>query len=220
MAGTNLKSKNLTWLIGILAFDVLCLGLAVSQGSVADFASAQSLKLRAALITLLPVPALLLSSLLPSNFKATLVFWRWQHPLPGARAFSVHAPADPRIAMDRLRKNIGEFPQDPQGQNSRWYALYREVQAEPSVHDSHGNFLLFRDLAAVSLLLAIVLPWPLLGFGFAPGLTAGIAAALFCQYLLAAQAGRVAGVRMVRNVLALHASLKPAARTRTTKAKE
>jgi len=220
MAVSTLKGKNLTWLVAALAFDAIVLWLFASQAPVTELASAQSLARRAALVSLLTVPALLLSSLLSSNFKAVLVFWRWRHPLPGARAFSVHAPADPRIALDRLRKNVGEFPQDPREQNSRWYALYREVQAEASVCDSHGQYLLFRDLAGVSLLLTLAVPLALLAMAGATGIVLGTAAFFLGQYLLAAQAGRVAGVRMVRNVLALHASLKPAPRTRTTKAKE
>lgn len=220
MAVSTLKGKNLTWLVAALAFDAIVLWLFASQAPVTELASAQSLARRAVLVSLLTVPALLLSSLLSSNFKAVLVFWRWRHPLPGARAFSVHAPADPRIALDRLRKNVGEFPQDPREQNSRWYALYREVQAEASVCDSHGQYLLFRDLAGVSLLLTLAVPLALLAMAGATGIVLGTAAFFLGQYLLAAQAGRVAGVRMVRNVLALHASLKPAPQTRTTKAKE
>ena len=220
MAANSLKGKNLTWLVAALAFDAIVLWLLATQGTVAELTSAQSLAKRAALVTLLPVPALLLSSLLSSNLKAILVFWRWQHPLPGARAFSVHAPADPRIALDRLRKNIGEFPQDPREQNSRWYALYREVQSEASVQDSHGQYLLFRDLAAVSLLLALAAPMALLVAHSATSIVLGTAAFFLTQFLLAAQAGRVAGVRMVRNVLALHASLKPAVRARTPKPKD
>lgn len=217
---TSLKSKNLTWLVGILAFDVLCIIAAAAQATFSDLANAKSLALRASLITLLPVPALLLSLLLPSNLKASLVFWRWQHPLPGARAFTVHAPADPRIALDRLRKNVGEFPAAPAEQNSRWYGLYRDVQNEPSVDDSHCNYLLFRDLAAISLLLAIGLPVLLLMLGHTSTLAGMAAAGFLIQYAVAVQAGRLAGVRMVRNVLAIHASLKPTARTRTIKAKE
>ena len=220
MASTTLKGKNLGWLIGVLAFDAVVLWLIAKQGTVVDLTGAKSLAMRASLITLLPVPALLLSSLLSSNFKAVLVFCRWQHPLPGARAFSVHAPADPRIALDRLRKNVGEFPQDPREQNGRWYALYREVQDQASVRDSHGQYLLFRDLAGVSLLLTLAVPLVLLAVASATSIVLGTAAFFLGQYLLAAQAGRVAGVRMVRNVLALHASLKPTAGTRTTKAKE
>lgn len=220
MASTTLKGKNLGWLIGVLAFDAVGLWLMATQGSIAGLTSAKSLAMRASLITLLPVPALLLSSLLPSNFKAVLVFCRWQHPLPGARAFSVHAQADPRIALDRLRKNVGEFPQDPREQNSRWYALYREVGDEASVRDSHSNYLLFRDLTTVSALLAMAVPLVLALMGSTATLALSAMAFFLIQQLLAAQAGRVAGVRMVRNVLALHANLKPPARTRTTKAKE
>jgi len=218
MAAITLKGKNLTWLVATLAFDAIVLWLVSSQASVTELASAQSLAKRAVLVTLLPMPALLLSSLLSSNLKAVLVFWRWQHPLPGARAFTVHAPADPRIALDRLCKNVGEFPQDAYEQNSRWYALYREVQSEASVQDSHGQYLLFRDLAGVSLLLTMGVPLVLLAVASATSIVLGTAMFFLGQYLLAAQAGRVAGVRMVRNVLALHASLKPAARTRTAKA--
>lgn len=220
MAASTLKGKNLIWLVGILAFDVVCIVAAVSQSSLSDLANTESLALRASLITLLPAPALILSSLLPSNLKASLVYWRWQHPLPGARAFSVHSPADPRIGLEQLRRNIGEFPQAPDEQNSRWYAMYREVHKEQSVEDSHRNYLLFRDLSAVSLLLAAALPMLLLAFGHKGTLATVVGAGFLIQYIVAAQAGRVAGVRMVRNVLAIHASIKPPASNETTKAKQ
>jgi hypothetical protein len=44
-----------------------------------------------------------LASDLDAMTKARLVFWRWQHPPPGSRAF-VHAKADTRINVPALRQ--------------------------------------------------------------------------------------------------------------------
>jgi len=43
---------------------------------------------------------ILLSGLLKNDAKATLVFWRTQHPLPGCRAFTEHHAKDHRVDPD------------------------------------------------------------------------------------------------------------------------
>jgi hypothetical protein len=44
------------------------------------------------------------NGLLSSPMKDSLVFLRWHHALPGHRAFSLHAKADPRIDFTRLQR--------------------------------------------------------------------------------------------------------------------
>ena len=155
-----------------------------------------------------PTPALILSSLLSADHKAVLVFWRLRNPLPGARAFSVHAPADPRIDLAKLRKNVGEFPTTERDQNSKWYGLYKQVDSDPSVVDSHKNYLLFRDIAAMSLLLVPALPLILYLSGVDSTRMLVSAAWFMGQYLVTAFAARTTGIRFVQNVLAVHASRK------------
>ncbi|MDP9607496.1 UNVERIFIED_ORG: hypothetical protein J2W38_007321 [Variovorax paradoxus] len=206
----TLKGRNLAWLVATLVLDVLVLLVIAFHTAIDDLTPTKVAVIRASLTTLLPVPALILSSLISSDHKAILVFWRLQHPLPGARAFSVHAPADPRIDLEKLKKNVGEFPDAQREQNSKWYGLYKQVDSDPSVVDSHKNYLLFRDIAVMSLLLVPVLPLAMYLIG-ADWTRISISAAWFLgQYLITAFAARTTGIRFVQNVLAVHASRKVA----------
>jgi hypothetical protein len=204
----TLKGRNLAWLVATLVLDILVLLVIAFNTAVDDLTPTTIAVIRASLTTLLPIPALILSSLLSADHKAVLVFWRLQHPLPGARAFSVHAPADPRIDLAKLKKNVGEFPTAERDQNSKWYGLYKQVASDTSVVDSHKNYLLFRDIAAMSLLLVPVLPLAMYFSGIDSTRMLVSAAWFFGQYLVTAFAARTTGIRFVRNVLAVHASRK------------
>ena len=154
------------------------------------------------------IPVLIFSSLISADHKAILVFWRCKHPLPGSRAFSVHAPADHRIDLTKLKKNVGEFPVGERDQNAKWYGLYKQVDSDPSVVDSHKNYLLFRDIAAMSLLLVPIVPAVMYFSGLDTPRILISTAWFLGQYLVAAFAARTTGIRFVQNVLAVHASRK------------
>jgi hypothetical protein len=213
----TLKGRNLAWLVATLALDILVLSVIAFNTMVDGLTMTKIAVLRASLITLLPIPVLILSSLISSDHKAILVFWRLRDPLPGARAFSMYALADPRIDMAKLKKNVGEFPDKARDQNTKWYGLYRQVDSDPSVVDSHKNYLLFRDISVMSLLLVPTLPVVLYFNGIDSARILASAAWFFGQYLVTAYAARTTGIRFVQNVLAVHASqkvigAKPAAR--------
>ncbi len=162
------------------------------------------LAMRALVMVCAPVVVLLLNPLLPSSFKAVLIFWRLHDVLPGHRAFSKYALVDSRIDLAKLKKNVGAFPTDPKEQNSKWYGLFKKVESDPSIQQVHRQFLLLRDLAALSLLLLAAI-----GLAFAVGAIdsthASSAALLFLvQYLLSAIGARLQGVGFVTSVLALH----------------
>ncbi len=118
------------------------------------------------------------------------MFWRCKHPLPGSRAFSVHAPADHRIDLTKLKKNVGEFPVGERDQNAKWYGLYKQVDSDPSVVDSHKNYLLFRDIAAMSLLLVPIVPAVMYFSGLDTPRILISTAWFLGQYLVAAFAAR------------------------------
>ena len=112
---------------------------------------------------LLPAAAMLViitvvNGLIDHHNKARLVFWRWRYPLPGCRAFSVHAKRDPRINVPALRAKLGQFPKSEAEQNSTWYRLYRSIETDAAVAHVHQDFLFTRDFAALSALTI-----PLLG---------------------------------------------------------
>lgn len=204
----TLKGRNLAWLVATLVLDVLVLLVIAFHTAIDDLTPTRLAVIRGSLTALLPIPVLILSSLISSDHKAILVFWLLKHPLPGARAFSVHAPADHRIDLVKLKQNVGEFPFAERDQNSKWYGLYKQVDSDPSVVDSHKNYLLFRDMAAMSLLLVLALPL-VLYLGGVDSTRMLVSAAWFMgQYLVTAFAARTTGIRFVQNVLAVHASRK------------
>lgn len=163
-----------------------------------------SIAARALLVSAAPVVVLLLNPIVPARIKASLVFWRVADVLPGHRAFSALAAADPRIDLAKLKKNIGEFPSEPKEQNAKWYSLYKKVEGEPSIQHVHRQFLMLRDLAALSIVLLglVVLASALGAIDSLLGLKAGCLLAI--QYLLSALGARFQGAGFVTSVLALH----------------
>ncbi|CAM8753337.1 RDD family protein [Burkholderia pseudomallei] len=211
----TLKGRNLAWLVATLVLDVLILLVLAFHTAIQDLTPTAIAAVRTSLTVLLPIPVLILSSLISADHKAILVFWRFKFPLPGSRAFSVYAPADHRIDLTKLKKNVGAFPVEPRDQNAKWYGLYKQVDSDPSVADSHKNYLLFRDIAAMSLLLMPVLPVAMYFIGIDAAHILISVAVFFCQYLITAFSARTTGIRFVQNVLAVHASRKVTA-SRTT----
>ena len=199
-----LKAQNATWIWGAAAADALLL-VAFAFPSVADQVAswlASGLRLGGAAIA--PLVVLLLTSLIPSDAKAVLVYWRIKEVLPGHRAFSTFVQKDSRIDIEGLRTVVGQFPATPREQNTLWYRLFKQVENDVGVFQAHRHFLLFRDLAALSFILVIVAPALLLVVG-APTQAAGFAfAVMLVQYIASATAGRFQGERLVCNVLALH----------------
>lgn len=207
-----LKSQNVKWLCAMIAFDILVLlAFALSSASSGGTLN-EKLAVRAGTATLLPVVVLLLAALIPANMKAIVVYWRMKDTLPGHRAFTTHAPADVRIDLESLRKNTGGFPSRPRDQNSAWYRLYLKVAAEASVVDSHSSYLLFRDLASISLLLTVAAPAALFLISASTATMVAAAAFMFVQYILAAIAARNSGIRFVTNVLSIHSVKRVSAR--------
>lgn len=216
-SGKSLKRRNIAWLVAGGIVDVVVLS-AVAFHVPLDSLTTKMAVIRSGLTALLPMPLLVLSYLIPQSLKARLVFWRWKNPLPGARAFSEHAPADPRIDLAALKKNVGPFPQAEEEQNATWYRLYKQVQSDATVVESHQNFLLFRDIAAMSLFLVPTVPVGLLFMG-AGEATAMVSAVVFLvQYLATALASRNNGIRFVQNVLAIHSTQRISGRTRASPA--
>ncbi|MBX9865204.1 MAG: hypothetical protein K2Y42_20875 [Hyphomicrobium sp.] len=206
----SLKAENgkAIWLLvsaDIVAIVLLLTGFTFSQASLSELA--QSAFVRGLLFAAVgPLVAVFLNDLLPSNAKASIVFWRIKDALPGHRAFSEHAEADPRIDIAALKKRVGEFPRNPRDQNSSWYRLFQKYQSNVTIIDSHKRFLLFRDSSSLTLLI-LVIAWLASVLAKAPGgLQATVAGGLAVQFLWLAVSARNTGIRLVQNVLALEAS--------------
>ncbi len=208
MTKKPLKAQNVPWIWAVVVADALAV-IAFAYPAALDQAAsllASGAKLAGASIA--PVVVLLLTSLIPSDVKAMLVYWRVKDVLPGSRAFSRYARRDERIDLDALKAKVGEFPRSGKDQNALWYRLFKERDNEPEVSEAHRLFLLFRDLAALSVLLGLVAPVVLVLLGASLTAVATAAAIFGAQYVACAVAARFHGVRMVCNVLALHAAAR------------
>lgn len=218
MTRAALKAQNVGGIWAVVVADAVALAAFAYPWTMDQAPPLAALAPRIGGAAIAPVMVLLLTSLLPSDVKATLVFWRVSDALPGHRAFSYYAPKDPRIDLERLRAVVGDFPKSPRDQNTLWYRLFKSTDGEPAVAQAHRHFLLFRDLASLSLLLGVLAAGALIFVGTA-AISAGIAIALFgIQYLATALAARLHGERLVCNVLA-HVAAGGAPKPATTRSR-
>ena len=155
----TLKTKNAPYTV---AFTILCyVGFALANGLDWSFAQSVSmsnggLALENPLLSLaFFVLTLVLTYLLPSGWKHRLIYTRWRNPLPGSWVFSELVDRDERISRQELVNQYGHFPEPPAEQNALWYKIYKSKQGDHVVLNSHGRWLLFRDLFAISLVLIV-----------------------------------------------------------------
>lgn len=204
----SLKSLNMKWLVLLAAADVLFVLLFVAPDLLNGVTLTQVGIGRILTTTLMPVVVLLIVNVLPHDVKSMLVYWKPLGVLPGCEAFTKYGPRDPRIDMAALKKNVGTLPTESNEQNSKWYKLYKQVPNEPEVQEAHKLFLMYRDMAVLSLLLSLLAPLSLNMAGVSNS-TLALAAGLFVvQYLLTAFSARWSGIRFVCNVLAIHSARK------------
>lgn len=209
-AERSLKSQNFAWHVAMATTDVIVLALFVAPDLIASATTTQIGLYRGLGASVLPIAVLLLMNVLSSNFKAMLVYWKPYGWLPGCEAFTKYGPADHRVDMVQLKKNVGAWTEEPKEQNSKWYKLYKLVQTVPEVAYAQKDFLMYRDMAVLSLPLMVLAPFAL--YFAEVGMKAlGVAAGLFfMQYVLTAISARNAGERFVCNVLAVHSAKKVA----------
>jgi hypothetical protein len=203
-SGKSLKAASAAWLVSLVAFDILVLFVFVFPDVIGALSITELTVARATLALVLPVAVLLLSGVLSHRIKASLVYWKIANALPGYAAFTRHGPEDARIDMAALQKNIGNLPTIPAEQNRLWFKFFKAVETEPAVVEAHKMYLLYRDMAAISLLLLIAVPAALYLHGAAVLVVAAVAGMFAVQYLMAALAARHKGIRFVTNVLAVH----------------
>jgi hypothetical protein len=149
------------------------------------------------------------NGLLSANMKARLVFLRWRYALPGHRAFSQHALADPRIDNARLKKSLGnKIPEGPDAENRVWYRLFKEVEGAPEVHQAHREFLFMRDYAGFSALFLVGLG--IAAFAIAKSLdVVWYYLLLLClQFFVVRYVAANYGVRFVTTVLAVKSAMQ------------
>lgn len=207
-AERSLKSLNFAWHVALATADAIVLALFVAPELITSATTTQLGLYRALGAAVSPIVVLLLMNVMPSTFKAMLVYWKPYGWLPGCEAFTKYGPADLRVDMVQLKKNAGAWAEEPKDQNSKWYKLYKQVETVPEVAYAQKDFLMYRDMAVLSLPLIVIAP---LGLYIADASTKAlwIGASMFVvQYVLTAISARNAGERFVCNVLAVHSAKK------------
>ncbi len=144
------------------------------------------------------------NGLLSADMKARLVFLRWTHALPGHRAFSEHAPADPRIDLDRLKHFLGnKLPEEPEAENKAWYRIFKEVEAAPEVQHIHREFLFMRDYTGFSALFLVGLGVAALLLVQSWKVALTYCLVLLLQFIVVRHVAATYGTRFVCTVLAV-----------------
>jgi hypothetical protein len=198
-----LKSQNMKWLVALVVADLLVVTLFLVP-SLSTGASLSELGTGRALITtLVPVFILLIVNVLPHDVKAMVVYWRPRGWLPGCEAFTNYGPRDLRVQMQVLEAKLGVLPTDPKEQNRKWYELYKQVDSEPEVSEAQRHFLMYRDMAVLSLPFIVLAPLILYLAGASPRSQWAAAGLFTVQYIATALSGNWSGIRFVTNVLAV-----------------
>jgi len=203
--GEYLKDKYIGKLSSFIVLNIFIYVLVVSglmKGNEVSALELSSLAWRFVIPAVAIVFALLLSGVLTSQMKARIVFCRWNNPLPGTRAFTEIAPNDARVELERLKKELGSLPTDPNTQNRLWYDLLKQREEETMIKSSHRYFLFARDVASIGLMFLIVLSPTLLISSGGFYVEAVYVAFLIVQYIISKMAARNYGRRLVGNVLA------------------
>lgn len=213
VSSKSLKSDYQKWLWMLATADLIAVLLFLVPGVPSNASLAQLGNWRLLTTVVIPVGVLLLVNALPHKVKCMLVYWKPYGWLPGCEVFSRYAPDDVRIDMAALAKNVGALPTEAGAQNARWYQLYKLVENQTEILEVHRSFLMYRDMAALSLPFIGLAPLCLY-FAGASKEAQWIGAGIFvAQFVLTAISARWSGIRFVCNVLAIHSARKVASAT-------
>ena len=205
MSQEHLKSKNapLLWLfigVNFAAFLSVVVAKQLTGSSIEHFW--QHVSAKDGLFALCtPLATIVLNGALGELTKARLVFWRWQDPLPGCRAFSQLVGRDPRIDVPALKAKHGALPLDPNEQNALWYRIYKKHRESITAVEAHRAYLLTRDMAALSAIFFVVFSVGVLIAMVGSNIAVMYSGILIAQYLIISTAARSYGTRFVLNVL-------------------
>ena len=201
-----LKSKNIWKVWGFIFVNVMIFWSLMVLDTF-DFVSVKEIIFKidfkqSLLACLFPVLTIVLNSIIKPSLKEILVFWHIKNPLPGSRAFTELSPKDTRIDITKLRNLVGEFPDSPQEQNQLWYRLYKKHMSKPTIEGYLQDYLLTRDLTALSFLFLVVFGIAIWLINTEPKIKLIYAGLLIGQYLITRVAAKNNGERLVCNVLA------------------
>lgn len=208
MSSSSLKSQYAKWLWMLVIADLIFVLLLLVPGIPYGASLAELGNWRLVTTVVVPVIVLLLVNVLPHKVKCMLVYWKPYGWLPGSEVFTKYGPGDARVDMEALERNVGSLPIEPGKQNSRWYQLFKQIENEPEIMEAHRNFLMYRDMAVITLPFIALAPVCLYFAGASSGAQWLGGGVLVLQYVLTAVSARHSGVRFVTNVIAVHSARK------------
>lgn len=205
MIKLSLKTQNIVPLSLLIIFQcALAFALALGNG---EAFSEKSISPSSSVVVLVGALAGWFSFLLPAGIKNSLVFLRFSNALPGHRFIQL-CESDPRIDNESMKIVIDNFlslQMDQEKQNQYWYnKIYRPNVDNREVATAHKSYLLYRDAAAVSIiviscLVVTSLIFPLVKAAISVGFIAVMA--IFCIGFLVA--ANNAGKRFVTTTVAI-----------------
>jgi len=158
-------------------------------------------------------------SLLPSDYKTKIVFWRSLQP--GYKVFSNMAKGDldGRFGLEQLLNKYAtiyeNMPVDKEQkskyENQHWYKIYGKHRGNSMIEGSSKDYLLCRDLTSITVILSffyLLLYCALLGHC----VNCKFLILLIAEYLILIFASRKKAKRFVYNVIAVdinHKDKKP-----------
>jgi len=101
------------------------------------------------------IASLVMTNVIPPEWKHIIIYLRVKNPLPGSRVFTQLAKNDNRISYKDIETQYGPLPTNPKSQNMLWYEIYKKKQTDVVVRESHGRWLLFRDMFAITMITLI-----------------------------------------------------------------
>ena len=212
--GKSLKEQNRPLLWVVLAANWVIFYAVAQAGRLTDLGLQGLLTGVANLLPvgLATIVTLIADGFFPTKAKERLAFRRWHHALPGHRAFTYYAQQDPRIDLEALKRELGcDLPNDPREQNATWYRLFKAIENDPAVYDTHRIYLFARDCTGLAAIALVVFSLAVM-FAALPWSTRAIyAGCLLIQLLLTQQAAATYGGRLVCTVLARTAAAPPRA---------
>lgn len=125
---SSLKALNFKWHVALATADAIVLALFVAPELITNATTTQLGLYRAFSAAVIPIAVFLLVNVLSSSVKAMLVYWKPLGVLPGCEAFTRYGPADVRVDMTQLKKNVGAWSDAPKEQNVKWFKLYKLVE--------------------------------------------------------------------------------------------
>lgn len=136
-------------LVNIILYLVICAGFKASAFTKEDFLK------NGTIYSIFILVVFIANNIIESNYKIALIFFG-KNNMPGNKVFSKLIYEENRILPEKVKLKYGELPIEAKEQNNLWYLIYSMNKNDEKVFQSHREFLLARDLCALSVTLIVI----------------------------------------------------------------